>query len=180
MRSVKLWWLVSLCLVLSAFAALPVVWAYDLTLHDTKAEVYFSPRGGATEAIVKHLAKAEKTIYVQAYSFTSPAITQALIDAKARGAEVVVILDKSQSRGQGASGSSLREAGVKVYIDSAHAIAHNKVMLIDGQTLITGSFNFTKAAEDRNAENVVVLESPEAVGLYMENFGTHLGHSLAN
>lgn len=153
-------------------------WAYNLTLpHDTKAEVYFSPRGGCTEAIVKHLAKAKQTIYVQAYSFTSPAITQALLDAQARGVEVEVILDKSQSRGQGASGSTLREAGVKVYIDSAHAIAHNKVILIDGQTLLTGSFNFTKSAEDRNAENLMVLESPEAVGLYMENFRTHLGHS---
>jgi phosphatidylserine/phosphatidylglycerophosphate/cardiolipin synthase-like enzyme len=153
-------------------------WAYDLTLKDTKAEVYFSPRGGATEAIVKHLGQAKQTVYVLAYSFTSPAITQALIDAQARGAEVVVILDKSQSRGQGAAGSILRDAGVKVYIDSAHAIAHNKVMLIDGRTLVTGSFNFTKAAEDRNAENLIVLDSPEAVDLYMEEFRRHQGHSV--
>lgn len=154
-------------------------WAFDFSLKDTKAEVYFSPKGGATEAIVKHLGQTKQTVYVLAYSFTSPAITQALIDAHARGVEVVVILDKSQSRGQGAAGSTLRDAGVKVYIDSAHAIAHNKVMLIDGQTLITGSFNFTKSAEDRNAENLVVLESLEAVGLYMENFRKHLGHSSA-
>lgn len=171
---------VSLSLILLTLLSAGVVfeaWAYDLTLHDTKAEVYFSPRGGCTEAIVKHLAKAEKAIYVQAYSFTSPAITQALIEAKARGVEVEVILDKSQSRGQGASGSTLRDAGVKVYIDSAHAIAHNKVMMIDGRTLVTGSFNFTKAAEDRNAENLMVLESPEAVGLYLEEFRAHRNHS---
>lgn len=159
---------------------LSAAWAYDLTLKDTKAEVYFSPKGGATEAIVKHLGQAKHTVYVLAYSFTSPAITQALIEAQARGVEVVVILDKSHSRGQGAAGSTLRDAGVKVYIDSAHAIAHNKVILIDGHTLITGSFNFTKAAEDRNAENLVVLESAEAVDLYMEDFGRHLKHSLAN
>lgn len=174
--SSPIWYLpiLALSIILSSRA-----WAYDLNLHDTKAEVYFSPRGGCTEAIVKHLAKAEKAIYVFAYSFTSPAITQALIDAQARGVEVVVILDKSQSRGQGAAGSTLRDAGVRVYIDSAHAIAHNKVMLVDGHTLITGSFNFTKAAEERNAENLVVLESPEAVGLYEEEFRKHLGHSLA-
>lgn len=160
-----------------AFVGPPGAWAYDLTLKDTKVEVYFSPKGGATDAIVKHLGQAKQTVYVLAYSFTSPAITQALIDAQARGAEVVVILDKSQSRGQGAAGSTLREAGVKVYIDSAHAIAHNKVLLIDGRTLITGSFNFTKAAEERNAENLVVLESPDAVGLYLEEFRKHLGHS---
>ncbi len=153
-------------------------WAYDLTLHDTKAEVYFSPRGGCTEALVRHLERAERSIYVQAYSFTSPTITQALIGAQARGVEVEVILDKSQSRGQGAAGTMLRDAGVKVFIDSAHAIAHNKVMLIDGRTLVTGSFNFTKAAENSNAENLVVLESPEAVGLYRENYLKHLEHSL--
>ena len=153
-------------------------WAYDLTLpHDTKAEIYFSPRGGCTEAIVKHLEGAKATIYVQAYSFTSPGIKQALIDAQARGVQVEVILDKSQSRGRGAAGGILRDAGVKVYIDSAHAIAHNKVILIDGHTLITGSFNFTKAAESSNAENLVILESSEAVGLYLENFRGHLGHS---
>jgi phosphatidylserine/phosphatidylglycerophosphate/cardiolipin synthase-like enzyme len=165
---------------LAFFLAVPGARAFDLTLpHDTKAEVYFSPKGGCTEAIVKHLGKAQRTIYVLAYSFTSPAITQALIEAKARGVEVEVILDKSQSRGQGAAGSILRDAGVNVYIDSAHAIAHNKVILIDGLSLITGSFNFTKAAEERNAENLVVLESPEAVGLYGEEFRKHLGHSTA-
>lgn len=168
-----------LVLLALTFGGLPGAWAYDLTLKDTKAEVYFSPRGGATAAIVRHLGQAKQTVYVLAYSFTSPAITQALIEAQARGVEVVVILDKSQSRGQGAAGSILRDAGVKVYIDSAHAIAHNKVILIDGQTLITGSFNFTKAADDRNAENLIVLDSPEAVGLYVEDFRKHMGHSAA-
>lgn len=175
MATVRRLWLVLLVGVLLT-QAVPS-WAYDITLHDTKAEVYFSPKGGATEAIVRHLGQAKQTVYVLAYSFTSPAITQALIEAQARGVDVEVILDKSQSRGQGAAGSTLRDAGVKVYIDSAHAIAHNKVMLIDGRTLITGSFNFTKAAEDRNAENLMVLESPEAVGLYLEEFRKHLGHS---
>lgn len=177
MVAVKRLWLVLLVGLLLT-QAVPS-WAYDLTLKDTKAEAYFSPKGGATEAIVKHLGRAKQSIYVLAYSFTSPAITQALLDAQTRGVDVQVILDKSQSRGQGASGSTLRDAGVKVYIDAAHAIAHNKVLLIDGQTLITGSFNFTKAAEDRNAENLVILESPEAVGLYMEDFRRHLGHSAA-
>jgi len=114
-------------IILLSFVTSPA-WAYDLTLpHDTKAEIYFSPRGGCTEAIVKHLEGAKTTIYVLAYSFTSPGITQALIEAQARGVQVGVILDKSQSRGRGAAGSMLKGAGVKVYIDSAHAIAHNKV-----------------------------------------------------
>uniref|UniRef100_B8DIZ8 phospholipase D n=1 Tax=Nitratidesulfovibrio vulgaris (strain DSM 19637 / Miyazaki F) TaxID=883 RepID=B8DIZ8_NITV9 len=168
-----------LILVLALTFALPSrASAYDLTLSQgTKAEVYFSPRGGATEAIVKHVRQAKHTVYVLAYSFTSPAISQALIEAKLRGVNVEVILDKSQSRGQGAAGGTLRDAGVKVHIDSVHAIAHNKVMLVDSHTLITGSFNFTRAAESRNAENLLVLESPEAVGLYMEEFRKHLGHS---
>src|SRR5438445_12580576 len=59
-------------------------------------EVYFSPHGGCTEAVVKALEKAKTTVLVQAYSFTSAPIAKALVDAAKRGVKVDVILDKSQ------------------------------------------------------------------------------------
>ena len=64
-------------------------------------------------------------------------------------------------------------------IDPAHAIAHNKIMIIDGETVITGSFNFTKAAEKRNAENLLIIHDKDLEGRYIENWKNHAGHSEA-
>ena len=111
----------------------------------TNWEVYFSPRGGCTEAIIKELDKAKSSILVQAYSFTSAPIAKALLNAHKRGVKVEVILDKSQRTQQYSSATFLHNQGIPVKIDAQHAIAHNKVMIIDGETVITGSFNFTKA-----------------------------------
>jgi len=88
-----------------------------------------------------------------------------------------VILDKSQKTEKYSSADFLAHAGIPVQIDAAHAIAHNKVMVIDGETVITGSFNFTKAAKERNAENLLVIRSKELAAKYLENWQLHAKHS---
>ena len=143
----------------------------------TEEEVFFSPKGGCTEAIVDNLNWAEKSVRVQAYSFTSKPIAEALIAAHKRGVKVEVLLDKSQLHGKGSKLDSLAEGGVPVMIDKKHAIAHNKVMIIDGITVITGSFNFTTAAEDKNAENLLVLHDKAVAKKYHDNWSRHQQHS---
>ena len=139
---------------------------------------FFSPNGGCTEAVVSALDTAKKTVLVQAYSFTSAPIAKALVDAKKRGVDVQVILDKSQRTERYTSATFLANEGVPTYIDSRHKIAHNKVMIIDGHTVITGSFNFTKSAEEGNAENLLVINNaPELAARYAQNWKEHLGHS---
>jgi phosphatidylserine/phosphatidylglycerophosphate/cardiolipin synthase-like enzyme len=140
--------------------------------------VYFSPHGGCTDAIVKEIQKAKTIVQIQAYSFTSTRIARAVVDAKGRGVAVTAILDKSQSTKRYSSATFLRNAGVAVFIDSQHALAHNKIMLIDGTTIITGSFNFTRAAENNNAENMLVIKGQgELYAAYERNFQAHLWHS---
>ncbi len=151
--------------------------ALDLVLKDTPAQVYFSPKGGAQDAIAKTIAEAKDAIYVQAYSFTSAPIAEALVGAYKRGIKIVAILDKSQKTERYSGASFLANAGITVLIDDAHAIAHNKVMIIDGKTVITGSFNFTKGAEEKNAENLMILENSELANVYMENWEKHRKHS---
>ena len=153
------------------------VYASNLTLTNTPVEVYFSPNGGCTSAIVKELQNARSEILVQAYSFTSAPIAKALVDAKKRGVSVEVILDKSQRSEKYTSAAFLANSKIPTYIDAAHAIAHNKVMIIDKETVITGSFNFTKAAEEKNAENLLIIKSKELAGKYIENWYKHKGHS---
>jgi phosphatidylserine/phosphatidylglycerophosphate/cardiolipin synthase-like enzyme len=97
-------------------------------------EVYFSPHGGCTDAIVRELDKAQGTVLVQAYSFTSYRIAKALLDDHKRGVKVEVILDKSQRTDQYSSATFLYNSGIPVKIDAVHVIAHNKIMIIDGET----------------------------------------------
>jgi phosphatidylserine/phosphatidylglycerophosphate/cardiolipin synthase-like enzyme len=140
-------------------------------------QVHFSPSGGATEAIIEALDHARSSILVQAYSFTSETIAQALARAHGRGVQVLVLLDKSQRTQKYTVAALLSHAGIPTLFDAAHAIAHNKVMIIDNRIVLTGSFNFTKAAEERNAENLLVLSDVDLAARYTENWRAHQAHS---
>ncbi|MGB7767346.1 MAG: phospholipase D family protein [Verrucomicrobiia bacterium] len=148
-----------------------------VSIHAADIQVYFSPKGGCTEAVVANLDKATNTILVQAYSFNSAPIAKALVDAKKRGVKVLVILDKSQRTEKYSSADFIQHAGIPTFIDAKHAIAHNKIMVIDGKTVLTGSFNFTKAAEENNAENLLVIQDAALATKYTANWQAHLKHS---
>ncbi len=140
-------------------------------------EVFYSPRGGCTEAIVKALRAAKQTVLVQAYSFTSLPIEDALAAAAKRGVKVQLILDRSNLTQKS---SQLAEAvgdNLRVLIDAKHEIAHNKVMILDGATVITGSFNFSHNAEANNAENLLIIHSKELAASFTANWQEHCKHS---
>jgi len=142
-------------------------------------QVFFSPKGGCTEAVIANLDKATNTVLVQAYSFTSAPIAKALVDAKKRGIKVQVVLDKSNKTANYSSADFLLHEGVPTFIDAKHAIAHNKIMVIDGHTILTGSFNFTYAAQHRNAENAILMRgNPPLCDAYLNNWRRHHAHSL--
>ena len=142
-------------------------------------QVFFSPGGHCTDAIVNQISSAKRSILVQAYSFTSAPIAKALVDAHDRKVDITVVLDSSQRTAQYSSATFLFNQGIPVFIDSGHAIAHNKVILIDERTIITGSFNFSKAAEESNAENLLIIDGkPKLYQAYAKNFQDHLNHSI--
>ena len=155
--------------------ALMLVFAFHATAADI--QVYFSPDGGCTEAVVMELGKAKSNVLVQAYSFTSAPIARALADAEKRGVKIQVILDKSQRREKYTEADFLLHAGVPTWIDAKHVIAHNKIIVIDSRTVLTGSFNFTKAAEVNNAENLLVIDDAALAKKYADNWQKHLAHS---
>jgi phosphatidylserine/phosphatidylglycerophosphate/cardiolipin synthase-like enzyme len=168
-------------LIIGVFAAFVLsIFSPFIALAQEKAvawEVYFSPNGECTRAIIRELNKAQNTVLVQAYSFTSPPIARALLDAHKRGVRVEVILDKSQRTQSYSSATFLFNVGIPTKIDAQHTIAHNKVMIIDGETVITGSFNFTKAAEEKNAENLLIIHDKDLASLYVKNWQEHAQHS---
>jgi phosphatidylserine/phosphatidylglycerophosphate/cardiolipin synthase-like enzyme len=142
--------------------------------------VHFSPKGGCTDAIVRELGQARHAIQVLAYSFSSKPIAQALIDAKLRGIHVEIVLDHSNEKEAYSDLHFFIEQGLVPVVDPHHPIAHNKVILIDDRTLITGSFNFTHQAEADNAENMLIIKGhPDIVHAYRANFALHKDHSRA-
>jgi phosphatidylserine/phosphatidylglycerophosphate/cardiolipin synthase-like enzyme len=142
-------------------------------------EVHFSPKGGCTDAIVAEINSAQSSLLIQAYSFTSKPIAQAVVAAFRRGVHVEVIIDDERVTETNSLADELYEDGIPVLVDSEHAIAHNKVMLIDGRTVITGSFNFTRQAENGNAENLLTIRDSALADQYTINWKRHADHSRA-
>jgi phosphatidylserine/phosphatidylglycerophosphate/cardiolipin synthase-like enzyme len=165
-----------------AFSLLWLILFLGLTCGLAQAgsvRVYFSPGGGCTDAILGQINQAKSEILLQAYSFTSQPIAQALIRAHKRGVRISAVLDKSNRSQKYSAATFLKNMGIPVFIDDRHAIAHNKIMIIDDRVVITGSFNFTMAAENKNAENLLILEDiPEITRVYQENFQNHRGHAV--
>ncbi len=142
----------------------------------TRTSIYFSPRGGATQAIVTEINSAKKEVLVLAYSFTSDPITYALLNAKSRGVNVEVVMDDTQLTSRGSAYTDLKEV---TKIDSFHSgLQHNKVIIIDDTTLITGSFNFSNNAEYNNGENLMVIKKNSCIiKEYKKDFIKHKEHS---
>jgi phosphatidylserine/phosphatidylglycerophosphate/cardiolipin synthase-like enzyme len=148
------------------------------TFIDTPYTVCFTPGGDCTDEIVDAINSAKQSILVQAYSFTSKPIASALVNAKKRGVDVYVILDKSQAKGKHYSSSTfLLHYGIPVWIDNKVAIAHNKVMIIDNSEVITGSFNFTAAAQKKNAENLLIIRDKLLAQDYLTNWNNRKNFS---
>ena len=134
-------------------------------------DVCFRPGETSCEsAVVTAIDGARRTLLVQAYSFTDPQIIHAIGQAEQRGVAVRVILDKENRQPRYTGATYLRNAGVPLRIDDKVAIAHNKVMVIDDATVIGGSYNYTRSAEDKNAENVTFTTSVCVAKLYTGNF----------
>ncbi len=166
-------------LLILGFLALNLFWsAHAATFKNVEADVYFSPNGGAEDAIVKSISEAKKEILVQAFLFSNKSITEALIAAHKRGVAVKVIVDKAMERHRHNTVPELLKARIPTFIDNKHRTAHNKVMILDTSTVITGSFNFIKSAETSNAENLLVIRSVAMAKTYKENWETHLSHSI--
>lgn len=139
--------------------------------------VFLSPRGGCEAAVVKEISKAKTSVWIEAYSFTSVPIITATIAAKARGVDIRVTLDKSWPTESPLAEAKLLAAGVPVLIDSQHAIAHAKVIIIDAREFFAGSFNFTAQAEHSNHEVLLLVNDKKPLAAIIADFNVHAAHS---
>ena len=153
--------------------------AWGLALSTARAgdappwKLCFSPDGHCSTLILDAIGAAKQSVRVQAYSFTAKPIADALVDARKRGVDVSVIVDKSQRTERFSVLDLLSESGIPLYVDFCCAIAHNKVMIIDGKKVVTGSYNFTQSAESRNAENLLIIDDAVMAQAYLNNWSHH-------
>jgi phosphatidylserine/phosphatidylglycerophosphate/cardiolipin synthase-like enzyme len=139
-------------------------------------EIAFTPGDAVDNLIIAAIDRAQTEVLVHAYTFTHRRIAQALINARRRGIAVAVLADREQARAVPQNVlAQLASGGVEVWLDGNFVAAHNKVIVIDAglprATTITGSYNFTLAAQRSNAENIVVLHDNEPVArAYRDNW----------
>ncbi len=122
-------------------------------------EYCFSPGGNCVSLVVKWIDHANSSVHVLIYSFTLDAIRDSLIAAKNRGVDVKVVIERSNANEKGAEYQNLKNVGVDIRLSTNSGLMHDKVAIIDGHIILTGSYNWSAAANTSNNENLVVIDS---------------------
>ena len=171
-------------LALLCVFALPVWAAGPLPAQGT-VEVLFTPWDDAEGALLRVIQQAQRTIHVQAYTFSSRNIAWALGEAKKRGVQIEMLADREQvAKNEHSLVNMLHDIGIPVWFEVRYASAHNKVMIIDAEerdpVVVTGSYNFTFSAQARNAENLLILRGNAALAKsYLDNWRRHRQDAVA-
>ena len=141
-----------------------------LTVEGTAIEVFFSPDDGVQAHLVDLINQAQESVYVLAFAFTADALTEALIDADQRGVTVAGVIESRQAENTGSDYETLVDAGLDFVLDGNPKNMHHKVIIIDGAIVVTGSYNFSRSAEERNDENTLIFYNETIAALYLAEF----------
>ena len=134
-------------------------------------ELGFSPKGESLQIILRGISEAQESVLVAAYSFTSKPVSEALLEAHNRGVKVSVVADQKGNSGRYTAVNFLANHRIPVRLNGNYTIMHHKFMVIDGQSVQLGSFNYSAAAVNKNAENVLLLKDvPGIASRYTEEW----------
>ena len=142
-----------------------------MIIDGVPVEVYFSPDDHVARRIVKLLRAAQHSIYFLAYSFTANDFGDILRQKALDGLAVKGVMEEEQVKTNvGTEFDAFNAAGLPVYLDGNAGQMHHKTIIIDGQIVITGSYNFTASAERNNDENVVIFHDAQIAARYLAEF----------
>jgi phosphatidylserine/phosphatidylglycerophosphate/cardiolipin synthase-like enzyme len=142
----------------------------ELKLANTRIECYFAPEDGVRDRIIATIATARQGVDFMAFVFTCQAIADAMADRVSSGVRVRGLFEARNVNSRHSRDDFLRERGVEVFLDKNPYNMHNKVVIVDGRTVITGSYNFSRNAETQNDENVLILHDPGLAAHYTDRF----------
>lgn len=155
-------------ITLAALLGLPM-----LSSAAPSVQVGFSPEGSARQLVLDTIASARTSIQILAYAFQAPDIAQALVDARQRGVQVRIVVDKKRNTGQASQAAMdlVVRNGIELRTNDRFHIHHDKAMIVDGDAVETGSFNYAPSAETANSENVLVIRGmPEVTQQYLQHW----------
>jgi phosphatidylserine/phosphatidylglycerophosphate/cardiolipin synthase-like enzyme len=142
-----------------------------VTVNGSLIEVYFSPEDGTLAYIQSVINSAQESIYFMAYSFTSDALADAIIERAKSGVTVAGVFDNDQYHSNlGTEFDTLNDVGIDVHLDGNPRLMHHKVIIIDQQIVITGSYNFSNNAERLNDENTLIIHNKDIAAQYLAEF----------
>jgi phosphatidylserine/phosphatidylglycerophosphate/cardiolipin synthase-like enzyme len=136
----------------------------------TTVETYFAPDDGVARRLIELIAGARTEVDILAFTFTSDPLAEALLEAARRGVRVRAVFERDQAESAGSDVQRLQQAGLDVRLDNSEGNLHHKLLLVDGRVVATGSYNFTRSAEQANDENVVIFDDPAAAALLQAEF----------
>ena len=144
-----------------------------VTLSDgTQIFTHFSPDNDILSSLLKEIGSAKKSIHFMAFSFTQDALGSAMRDRFESGVDVRGVFEKRQVDDRYSEYNAMKQAGLRVVLDKNRGAMHHKVIVIDAETVITGSYNFSKNAEERNSENLLIIKgNPDIAQAYLSEFG---------
>jgi len=142
-----------------------------VTVNGSLIEIYFSPQDGTLAHILEVVSTAQESINFLAYSFTSDELAEALIERAGAGVTVKGVFDEDQYHSNtGTEFDRLVNASIDVRLDGNERLMHHKVIIVDGEIVITGSYNFSNNAEYNNDENTLIIHNQDIARQFMENF----------
>lgn len=141
-----------------------------VTIGTATVETYFAPDDGVARRLIELIGAARSEVDVLAFTFTSDPLAEALLQAAGRGVSVRGVFEREQAEAAGSDVRRLQQAGLDVRLDNRDGNLHHKLLLIDGRIVATGSYNFTRSAEQANDENVIILDDPAAAALLQAEF----------
>ena len=143
----------------------------DITIDGTRVETFFSPDDGVAEHVLEVLNDAEESIYFMAFSFTTDEFGEVIRMKAEDGLTVAGVMEAEQVKSNlGTEYDPFKQAGLDVYVDGNEGQMHHKVMIVDGKIVITGSYNFSRSAETRNDENLVIFHNEQIADFFLEEF----------
>lgn len=143
----------------------------EFSIEGTDIEVYFSPDDGVASRLLELLADAEDSIYFLAFSFTTDELGQIIRTKAENGLDIAGVMEDEQVRSNiGTEYDLFKQAGLKVFVDGNEGQMHHKTMIVDERIVITGSYNFSRSAETRNDENLIVIYNKPIADFYMQEF----------
>ncbi|MEM9569490.1 MAG: phospholipase D-like domain-containing protein [Bacteroidota bacterium] len=142
--------------------------------EDKAIKLFFSPKGKCAAHIINTIKQAEKEIYIAIYVFTHQGIANALVSAKARGVDIHILANNTYATARYSQLDYLDKYHINIYIDNRPGVFHHKWLIVDKKTIITGSYNYTKSAEEKNNEIIGHIESRAVVEKYHQDWETHI------